>query len=238
MPTDLYKEFKTLEDETEEETKEELKPEKEKPFQKVLKREGWWVKHKYTRRRVDVDVPFFCGWRVLENFVYESEYLIVRALRATLFETGGRATEVLSLRKDQFNFDDPNFIEIRGMLVVKCKKGADVRWRTVAIERKDPLVRPMLEWLECVKEDEFLFSYKYGWLYKNASTKRTGATPILSGWFPHKFRAERASQLAVEKRLDVPQLMKWFGWVRPDTPMHYVRMSVEDLKAAMLRGKM
>jgi len=46
-----------------------------------------------------------------------------RALLALLYLTGGRISEVLRLRKSQFDFDlDPNFVVIRDMVVVKRKK--------------------------------------------------------------------------------------------------------------------
>lgn len=57
-------------------------------------------------------------------------------------------------------------------------------------------------------------------------------------WWPHRFRAERASQLAVEKDFGVIELMKWFGWTSEPMATHYAKMSVKDLVEKMSRGEM
>jgi integrase len=102
---------------------------------------GWYWKinaHKYKRASVE-DIEQFCGWNFLiqlvkecENTKYrlspawaaynvsEEQYkqsLITRdqALIATLFLTGGRATEVLRLRKKQFTLTE-QWIRVQGMV--------------------------------------------------------------------------------------------------------------------------
>ncbi len=66
-----------------------------------------------------------------------------RALMALLFLTAGRISEVLSLRKEQFDFEaDKNFIVIRNMILVKrlkTRKGKPVRHRTAPIRDEVPL---------------------------------------------------------------------------------------------------
>ncbi|NIO36304.1 tyrosine-type recombinase/integrase [Candidatus Bathyarchaeota archaeon] len=90
-----------------------------------------------------------------------------RALMALLFLTAGRVSEVLSLRKEQFDFEaDRNFIIIRNMILVKrlkTRKGKPVKHRTAPIRDEVPLprigplskfTRPVQEYLDLLSEPE------------------------------------------------------------------------------------
>jgi hypothetical protein len=194
---------------------------------------------------------------MLESYCSSSQKPIVNALRATIFETGGRAEEVLSLKPIQFEigedfvFDvDPDgvtrrnrirVIYVNGMLVLKLRQRGSRRF---PIRGDEPLVDVMLDWAMQRQKQiengeslpwsdperfEYLFPYKYNWLYKYV----TKDSPM---WWPHRLRAEKASQLAVEYGYDVIQLMQWFGWKRMETPLKYARMNVTDLVKEMSRG--
>jgi len=186
---------------------------------------GWWTTHEYKRRSTR-SISYFCGWKSLLGLLGKCTIEIERALIATLFETGGRASEVLSLRSDQF-VDKGTYILILGMPVLK-QKDPEKQRRNVPMLKSEPLINPMMEWVK--ERDGLLFPYKYDWLYKRVRL-------INREWWPHRFRGERASQLAIEKDFTVPQLMKWFGWSREQTPTRYVRMSVKDLVEKMSRGE-
>ena len=99
--------------------------------------------------------------------------------------------------------------------------------------KTDALVKPMMFWVEQCRNMgmEKLFSYKYDWLYKKVRK-------VNPEWWPHHFRAERASQLAVEKDFGVIDLMRWFGWTSQYIATHYARMSVKDLVEKMSRGEL
>lgn len=75
----------------------------------------------------------------------ENYYQRDRCLMALLFLTAGRISEVLSLTKEQFDFDaDPNFIIIRNMLLVKrlkTRKGKPVKHSTAPI--RDEVALPL-----------------------------------------------------------------------------------------------
>jgi len=66
-----------------------------------------------------------------------------KALMALLFLTAGRISEVLSLTKEQFDFQaDKNFIIIRNMILVKrlkTRKGKPVKHKTAPIRDEVPL---------------------------------------------------------------------------------------------------
>lgn len=211
----------------------EKEPEPPKPKSEIPKeisptgRVGYWASHDYKRRST-MSIRYFCGWEKLLNLLNKCETLIIRGLIATLFETGGRASEVLSLTKEQF-VDKENYILITGMLVLKQTKEEN-KFRQVPMLKSDKLVQSMVDWVDEVEEGR-LFPYKYDWLYKKVRE-------VDPDWWPHRFRAERASQLAIEKNLSVPELMKWFGWSSEEMPTHYVRMSVVDLVEKMSRGEL
>jgi len=64
--------------------------------------------------------------------------------------------------------------------------------------------------------------------------KLIGSSP--KDWFPHRFRGERASQLASETGINtVILLMKWFGWTSEKMPAHYARMSTKEIEEAYRR---
>ncbi len=97
-----------------------------------------------------------------------------RALMALLFLTAGRISEVLSLTKEQFDFEaDQNFIIIRNMILVKrlkTRKGKPVKHRTAPIRDEVPLplkgnlskfTRLVLDYLDLINDPEKkLFEFK------------------------------------------------------------------------------
>lgn len=99
-------------------------------MQKCIKRKDGTWKH-YTKRGIYNKAPPFIGWDKILSVIdacnqvdydtYFREYCIERdkALIATLFETGGRIKEVLSLRTDNFDFSNPQYVVVRDMLLSK-----------------------------------------------------------------------------------------------------------------------
>ena len=210
-----------------------VKPDKEKGI------EGVHGTGEYQKRRIK-SIRKFCGWGTLKEYVEDSDYEIIQALRATTFETGGRALEVLSLKKSQFDFEtakEKGGIIISGMINLKHDPESDLAVRDVVIEMKDPLVPYMLEWLQYIKkENDLLFDQSYAWLYKYIVTKPNNTDPV--GWFPHRLRAERAHQLMDEHRFRTFELLEWFGWARAETARKYLRLGPYELIDKMLEGKM
>lgn len=105
---------------------------------------------------------------------------------ALLFLTAGRISEVLSLAKEQFDFEaDRNFIIIRNMVLVKrlkTRKGKPVRHRTAPIRDEVPLplkgplsrftrlVREYLSLIGASKEKLFNFKRHRAWQIVNHIT--------------------------------------------------------------------
>ena len=78
---------------------------------------SYWHTHDYTRRSIRDDFLTFCGWDVLEDLINNLDPL-PRCLVCALVETGGRASEILTLRPEQFDIQDDH-IMVRRMAKIK-----------------------------------------------------------------------------------------------------------------------
>jgi integrase len=113
-------------------------------------RQPWLVN---VSRRTNEDIKERLGIEQIYNLITseiwpyktERDFYITRdrALMALLFLTAGRVSEVLSLTKEQFDFQaDKNFIIIRNMILVKrlkTRKGKPVKHKTAPIRDEVPL---------------------------------------------------------------------------------------------------
>lgn len=203
--------------------------------------EGWWSSHKYSRRSVE-EIQTFCGWDYLADLVEKTDNTRDQALIAFLFETGGRVKEVLSLEKRHFRFEG-NYIIVLAMPVIKRYEKIDkyqdeegkTRWvtkrkegyRTFPIHIKEPLVPYLTDWLE--QKDKKLFRIGRVRVYQII-------TKLEPKIYPHWFRAQRASQLALEYGLTVHELVDFFNWKNLEIAIHYSRMGWKGLATKMVRA--
>jgi hypothetical protein len=68
---------------------------------RVRMSQAYWVSHDYTRLSVKKYVEEFCGWTALKqlsNYVQEERD---KGFLCALFESGGRAQEVLALERER-----------------------------------------------------------------------------------------------------------------------------------------
>ena len=82
----------------------------------------------YKRHSVKRDVKRFCGWTLLLKAISLCQNDQERALMAFLFETGGRISEVLALRKEMFTVrtdTDPPIIVVQNAPLVKRYEKVD-----------------------------------------------------------------------------------------------------------------
>ena len=191
-------------------------------------------------RRSVQEIESFCGWDYLLNLVDKCGWLRDKALISTLFETGGRVSEVLKLKAENFEVKD-KFIIVKGMPVLKryrktgeyVNEDGKTKWitkktmgyRTFPIPLKEPLVPYMIEWLDYVKNGQ-LFRISRVQVYRILRK-------IDSDIYPHWFRAQRASQLALEYGFDVHDLVEFFDWRDLKTAIHYSRKGWRGLAAKM-----
>lgn len=122
-----------------------------------------------------------------------------RALMALLFLTAGRISEVLSLTKEQFDFEaDRNFVVIRNMILVKrlkTRKGKPVRHRTAPIRDEVPLPLrgPLSRFTDLVKKYLFLIRKPKEKLFKFKRHRAWQIVNYTTGNWCHWFRSQAES---------------------------------------------
>lgn len=149
---------------------------------------GYWADHEYKRLSVKEYVEGFCGWEALTELVSHIYDLRDKAFVSALFLTGGRVSEVLALRKHNFEIHrEQGLIIVRGMpLLKRYKKIAPAKdgkrkWITERLIKtrkpfpiliKEPLTPFLLSWLDKCEDLLFPSPYKEGepltrfWGYK------------------------------------------------------------------------
>ncbi len=103
-------------------------------------------------------------------------------------------------------------------------------YRTFPFPKKEPLVPILQELLEGV--DRQLFDINYAKSYKEIIE----IGKKLRTWIPtHWFRAQRASQLAIEYGYEEHDLTEWFLWRDYETAFRYARKGYKGLATKMVR---
>ncbi|MFH0850563.1 MAG: site-specific integrase [Candidatus Bathyarchaeota archaeon] len=249
----------------------------------MTKTRGWyWKDHgeDYTRASVR-EVLRFKGWGTLMDLVRECENTpykvspvwppdspdaqeyrdrLVRrdqALIAALFLTGGRVSEVVPLRKNNFSLqDEPDAIIVTDMPREKSfrKIGETIengkkKWVTEKVEvirrdfpilKNEALVPILTSWLEETEDYLFPSPAKH-----RAHLTRVRAYQIVTNLgkrcgeeiWPHWFRSQRASQLAAEYGFELHALIDFFDWKDVETALTYSRLGAKKLTALMVKGQ-
>ena len=175
-------------------------------------------------------VPQFCGWNSLQEYHSRCPTEEVAGLFAVLFETGCRVSEALKLRGDMFVEDDDTWLTVYRAPVLKKKEYAPLadRFRNIPILRSEPLVEPMMNYVEGRPGSLFQRGRVWAWMQIVGVDDR---------WWPHRIRSERATQLHTEYGYEVPELMKFFNWSEPKEALEYVRLGTSDLKEKVLKSR-
>jgi len=157
-----------------------------------------------------------------------------RALMALLYLTCGRITEVLSLRKKQFDFEsEPNFIIIRNMIVVKRKKKAKRKSRAIRDEVPLPLSGELasftslvLDYLKLVENPEDkLFNFGRNRAYK--------IVRYVTGQWCHWFRSQGESWYG-KVFSNIFALKDYVGVVSAEVLSDYVKTDWREYRKALL----
>ena len=220
-------------------------------------REGWWTTHKYSRRAViDLSVESFCGWQILLDMVeaanekerytpLEFPYCSERdkALVSTAFETGGRLSEVVMLRKSMFTIGD-EWITVEKMPLLKryrkLKNGETRRTPTTRdflFPRTEPLAPFVVQRVE--EAQDYLFPSRYNRKNKHLGYCRAYqiicdlARRVNFNCWPHRLRSERASQLGNEYKWSLEKILRFFYWKSASMGLRYSHSGLEDMKLSM-----
>jgi len=208
-------------------------------------RRGYWADHPYERRSVREHVDSFIGWPELMRIVEAPRKMRDRAFLSALFETGGRVSEVLSLRRDNFELrENEGVILVRRMPLLKRYRriapGVTLRVkayrRTFPIPLTEPPATILKDWIKASQNLLFPSPYRLGrpltrvWAYKLIAqvAEKTGVP-----CWPHWFRAQRACQLVEEYGFEVIDLIDFFGWKETETALEYARRGWRGLFSKM-----
>ena len=202
--------------------------------------------------RVKRDVREFCGYDLLLRLVEASPSLMMKCFVAVLFETGGRVSEVLSLRKRDFA-DRGDYLEVRLPVLKRYVKVDEVpdpgkpsgrRWvtesirdefRTIPILKESPLLPYIEAYLRTLRDDDLLFPFTRQTAFNRLRRigKQVDGNLEL---YPHWFRAQKASQLASEYGFSVYDLKEFFRWTNLSTPEMYASLGAKGLAMKMRRA--
>ena len=100
-------------------------------------------------------------------------------------------------------------------------------WRTAGVELFEPFVPRILGFTESVGRGDYLFpSLTRQRVYQIV-------TKVEPAFWPHRFRAERASQLVEDYGWSVDDLMRWFRWTNYETGLAYAAGDWQSASARM-----
>jgi len=153
-----------------------------------------------------------------------------------LFLTGGRISEVLSLRRQNFSFSEhPDLIVVKKMIVKKKKKKTR---RSFPIRTDDPTVGEARSFLVRTKGKLFDFSRSTGHRkVRKLGSKIDGEIPFsdtpCSELCAHHFRAMRACHLVEKYDFGEFHLNQFFVWGGETEASKYASMAWKDLARRM-----
>jgi hypothetical protein len=142
-------------------------------------RAGYWVEHEYHRLNVKDYVDEFCGWKAMTELINLIPIGIQRSFFVTMFQTGGRASEVLLLKKKNFTvMPSEGIVKVEDMRLLKRYEKLDSyvadgkkHWHTqilkkyrkpFTIQRREPCTSILERHLDSVKQPEaYLFPSPY-----------------------------------------------------------------------------
>lgn len=155
---------------------------------------GYWSNHKYERRSVTKDSEKgFLGWSWIEEQLAKYTGIKARRNRAlflTYFKTGGRACEVLNLKRGMFTVDQ-DYIIINDMM--KEKDSENKTYQPIKIPRQEPLNK---EWINYINSIKYVNDYIFPSPSKdNKPMSYDNAYRIITktGTYPHFLRSQRSS---------------------------------------------
>jgi hypothetical protein len=138
----------------------------------LSERQGYWATHPYHRLNVEDYIEEFCGWTALTELfelVYDEKQ---KAFFITMFLTGGRVTEVLLLKKNNFTvLPEEGIIKVTDMRLLKRYEKLDGyvdaegnnRWHTdkitafrdtFTIDRREPFTKILEHYLKQVNDSK------------------------------------------------------------------------------------
>lgn len=186
---------------------------------------GYWSNHKYKRRSVTKDSELgFLGWKwiaeQLNKFKTEKARRN-RALFLTIFKTGARINEVLSLQRSNF-IQEGNHIVIIDMMKEKDKDNKT--YLPIRIPKQEPF---NAEWIMWIND-------RQNWLFpspnkedKSLSYIRAYQIITSTGTYPHFLRSQRSSMEMEYYNINPDQIVALRQWKTDKMKYVYARGSIK-----------
>lgn len=171
---------------------------------------------------------------------WESYHRRDRCLMALLFLTAGRISEVLSLTREQFDFEaDTNFIIIRNMILVKrlkTRKGKPVKHTTSPIrdEVALPLHGPLRKFTELIEDYVQTVSNPKAKLFSFGRHRAWQIVNYITGEWCHWFRSQAESYYGKYVYTSAFALRDFVGVTDIESLGPYVKTSWRDYENALL----
>jgi len=172
----------------------------------------------------------FLGWKWIEdqlNKFYGEKRLRNRALFLTIFKTGGRITEVLSLKRSNFT-QDQDYIIVKDMMKEKDKDTQT--YQPIKIPKAEPLNK---EWIKYINTIKYIDDYLFPSSKKNDKPlSRIRAYQIITkiGTYPHFLRSQRSSMEIRYYKIHPSLIQDLRQWKTPDMVKYYA--SAESRRTA------
>ncbi|MGF3536892.1 MAG: tyrosine-type recombinase/integrase [Candidatus Bathyarchaeia archaeon] len=213
----------------------------------MIRKEGMYKRT--IQKLIDEKKPF-CGRETIIDLINRAQTLRDKALVAALFSTGSRASEVRTLKKEQFDFSDEWFIKVYGIPVLKrgCGKKSKTKTtfaRNIDIAKHiknekgelvpDAIAKTLEDYVKTIPDDAYLFT----------SRKKRGApitavriwqivTSINSDFFPHRLRHEFCNYLVWKKKFTDSMLTSYIGWASRNMASKYVSYDEDSIRKQLL----
>jgi len=157
-----------------------------------------------------------------------------RALMALLYLTCGRISEVLSLKKKQFDLEsEPDFIIVRNMIVVKRKKKAKRKSRAIRDEVPLPKEGPLAPFTKLVLEYLQLIENPEDKLFPIGRNRAYKIVRYVTGQWPHWFRSQGESWYG-KVFSNIFALKDYVGVVSAEVLSDYVKTDWREYRKAIL----
>ncbi len=186
----------------------------------------------------------FVGWDKITKIINAADSNIIELLILSLFLTGGRTTETLSLTKNNFDFDtSKHSIVIKDMRLDKkykrIEKGVTEKvWTTrdsFPILYKEPLTKRYVKAIGRIEREKLFpyFTRQLSYYYVRKAGANAGIRVS-----DHWFRGQRASQLQEEYLFKKDECETYFGWRKPSNDMYarYGSTTYQYLEIMMAKG--
>lgn len=164
-----------------------------------------------------------------------------KALIWSLYETGGRIGELMSLRLADIELQPEGYVRLRvrrekngqlaPMFLFEAGVPSMVAWTKAHPTRSNP---SSVLWVDTNKEWGAPISYRAVTKMLDVAARRAGVTKPVN---PHNFRHTRATELAKDPNISSAMLEKAMGWV-PGSRMAetYQHLAAKDLEDAFRRA--